>query len=79
MEGCLKFVFFIGLKIDYFVNYSINEDVLKGLNGIKLTYNNIDQRTLINILQYYFLNTDFFAIVFFYWLICLYYRSKNFH
>ena len=34
--------------------------ILENLNGIKLTYNKIDQRTLINILQYYLILNEYF-------------------
>lgn len=34
--------------------------IVKTLNGIKLTYNKIDQRTLINILQYYLILNEYY-------------------
>ena len=40
--------------------YLNNNSVLKSFFGIKITFNKIDQRTLINILQYYLILNDYY-------------------
>ena len=51
---------YMGLKIDYFLKYNFNNNIFMNLNGIRLVYNKIDQRTLINILQYYLILNEYF-------------------
>lgn len=45
------------------IDFSKHKNILNmiwGLNGVKLTYNKIDQRTLINILQYYLILNEYY-------------------
>lgn len=43
-----------------FSTYLTNNSVLKSFFGIKITFNKIDQRTLINVLQYYLILNDYY-------------------
>jgi hypothetical protein len=63
-----RYDFFAGgiltmLNLQYlkcFKKYLNNNIVLKNIFGIKITNNKIDQRTLINILQYYLILNEYF-------------------
>ena len=63
-----RYDFFAGgiltmLNLQYlkcFKNYLNDNNVLKTIFGIKITNNKIDQRTLINILQYYLILNEYF-------------------
>jgi hypothetical protein len=48
------------LKIGYFTKFNISGEIFIYLSGIRLIYNKIDQRTLLNILQYYLILNDYF-------------------
>jgi hypothetical protein len=41
-------------------NYIKNLSLIRTINGIRLTYNKIDQRTLINLLQYYLIFNEYY-------------------
>jgi len=42
------------------INYINSLSLLQTMNGIKITYNKIDQRVLINILQYYLILNEYY-------------------
>ena len=56
----VDFIFSDTLNIDKHHNFDFDINAIEDLNGIKLTNNKIDQRTLINILQYYLILKQYY-------------------